>query len=132
MKMNIFATIIGAAIATMTACSSSDHQSEEPQPGVTPNPPTVSEGMANIDGGAFMMGSPADEAWRMADEVETDILFYPCGSSHLFKASITGTKASHVKDLLPRFATVSIRQPFQRRLVQRYRYLFPCLLHGLD
>lgn len=68
--MNLFATIIGVAMTALTSCSSSDHQSEAPQPGITPNPPTVSEGMANIDGGTFMMGSPADEAWRMTDEMQ--------------------------------------------------------------
>lgn len=68
----------------------------------------------------------------VAAGVEADILFYPCGSGHLFKASVAGTKTGHVKDLLPRLAAVSIRQPFQRRLAQGYRYLFPGLLHGLD
>ena len=68
----------------------------------------------------------------MSSAMKADILFYPCGSSHLFEASVAGTKAGHVKDLLLRFAAVSIRQPFQCRLVQGYRYLFPCLLHGLD
>ena len=68
--------------------------------------------------------------WRLV--LKADILFYSCGGSHLFKASVAGTKAGHIKDLLSRLAAVSIRQPFQRRLVQGYRYLFSSLLHGLD
>lgn len=77
-------------------------------------------------------GSQLQRSHRMAAGVETHILFYPCGNSHLFKTSVAGTKAGHIKDFLSRLAAVSIRQPFQRRLVQWYRYLFPCLLHGLN
>jgi len=53
--------------AQTEAAQPSEPKSSAPQ---TAEPVTVSDGFLLIHGGAFQMGSPADEAWRVEDETQ--------------------------------------------------------------
>ena len=44
----------------------------------------------------------------MSCKVIADFLPYHCSSSNLFQVSVTDTQTSHIKDLLIRFASVSV------------------------
>ncbi|WP_082212101.1 flavodoxin [Parabacteroides timonensis] len=71
MKMGIFTIMTMAMLTACASCDSSENVAEEqlPEDG-TSELPVITEGLATIPGGTFMMGSPASEAWRMVDETQ--------------------------------------------------------------
>lgn len=108
MEMKQYTWVLYMAFCCLSACSNAQADMTPQQPPVTPpQPPTEQGDFVRISEGTFIMGSPTDERWREADEVQHDVTLdsYLIAKQEVSQAeyvAVMGANPSHFKgDNLP-------------------------------
>lgn len=100
--------LLAGVFCFLVACGSSDHGEEQGQNPVNPpEQPVEQDDFVRISAGTFTMGSPENERWREADEVQHEVTLrsYLIGKHEILQSeyvTLMGNNPSHFKgDKLP-------------------------------